>query len=390
MFSGPAPASYIRRTEARSTRRARLPQRGFPLLIVLLVGVGLLSGCKKKAGGTAAAFPTPRVIVIEAQLQPVEETLSLVGTLAANESVELKPESDGVIREIHFQEGQHVRKGDLLVTLDAEKFAAAVAEAEANFKLSESTYQRNKQLLADKLISQQDYDQSAANYQFTQATLELKRRQLQDARMVAPFEGVVGARNVSPGQVINRTTAVTWLIDLDPIKVEISVPERFLNQIRVGQKVSFNVAAFPGRKFEGEVYFIASHLDEATRTALIKALIPNPNSDLRSGMFASLELGIRIRDSAIVVPEVALLTTADATSVFVVGPDLVAQFRPVKPGVRLAGRVEIVEGLKAGERVVVEGTQKTIPGKPVMLIGPDGNPIAGGPAPKPAPDAKRG
>jgi len=319
------------------------------------------------------------VVLAEAKVQPVEETLSLVGTLAANESVELKPESDGVVREIHFQEGQRVKKGELLVTLDAEKFAASLAEAEANFKLSQATYQRSKQLLADKLISQQDYDQSASSYEFTRATLELKRRQLEDARIVAPFGGIVGARNVSPGQVINRSTTVTWLIDLDPIKVEIGVPERFLNQLHIGQKVAFSVAAFPGKKFEGEVYFIASHLDEATRTALVKALIPNPAGDLKAGMFATLGLTVRIRDTAVVIPEAALMTTADTMSVFVVGPDNVAQFRPVKPGVRLAGEVEIESGLKPGERVVVEGTQKTIPGKPVLVLGPDGQPLGAPP-----------
>jgi membrane fusion protein (multidrug efflux system) len=204
-----------------------------------------------------------------------------------------------------------------------------------------------------------------------QAAVDLKRRQLKDARVYAPFAGIVGARQVSPGQVITRNTTLTWLVDLDTVKVEVKVPERYLRQLQVGQPLEFTVAAFPGEKFRGEVYFISPQIDEGTRTALVKARIPNQAGKLRGGMFASLDLTLQLRDSAIVIPEPALMSNGDNFAVFVVDEKGAAQVRPIQVGLRLAGKAEVVKGLNAGEKVVVEGTQKLRPGAPVKLAPPE-------------------
>jgi membrane fusion protein (multidrug efflux system) len=304
-------------------------------------------------------------VLIEAKVQPVSESLSLVGTITPNEMVEIKAEIDGTVEEVPFQEGQDVKKGDLLLKLDESKYAAAVAEGEANFRLSEANYERSKRLLEDKLISIQEYDQIAALYQANLASLDLKKRQLRDARIIAPFEGIVGAREISPGQVISRNSTLTWLVDLDPVKVEMEVPERYLGQIAIGQKIEFSVAAFPTERFSGVVYFIASQLNPTTRTALVKTRIPNPDHKLKGGMFASLSLRVQLRDSAIVIPEPALMNNGDDVSVFVVDDANIAQIRPVKIGLRLAGKAEVLTGLKPGEKVVVEGVQKLGPGMSV-------------------------
>ncbi len=342
----------------------------------------LFAGCEKKApadGGPAAGGPPPtRVIVATAVTRPVAETLSLVGTLAPHESVELQSETEGIVQEIRFEEGQPVRKGDLLVVLDESKAAAALAEAEAYFKLSRANHERAKQLLADKLISQQEFDQAAATFNVNEAGVALKRRQLRDARIRAPFDGVMGARQVSPGQVITKSTTLTWVVDLDPIRAEVQVPERFLGELKAGQKIEFAVAAFPGRRFGGEVYFISPFVDNATRTALVKAFIPNPDGELKPGMFAGMELTLRLKDKAVVIPEAALMQSGDRTTVYVVDKEQKAQMRPVKSGVRMAGVVEITEGLGEGETVIVEGLQKTRPGGPVMPV-PMTNPAKTGP-----------
>ena len=154
------------------------------------------------------------------------------------------------MQEILFKEGQSVNRGDLLVRLDETKFAATLAEAEANFKLSQANYDRAKQLLDEKLISRQEFDQTAAQFQVNRAGLDLMQRQLKDTRIHAPFEGVMGARQISPGQVISKNTTLSWLVDLDPIKVEVSVPERYLSQIAIGQAIEFGVAAFPNDRFQ--------------------------------------------------------------------------------------------------------------------------------------------
>jgi membrane fusion protein (multidrug efflux system) len=326
----------------------------------------LLSGCAKKGNATAgSAIPGIQVIAVEAKRQPVTESLSLVGSLAANEMVEIKAETEGVVEEINVKEGQRVEKGQLLLKLDESKLAAALAEAEANFILSRANYERAKQLLKDKLISQQEFEQLTAQFEANQASIELKRRQLKDARVFAPFGGTVGARQISPGQVISRTTTLTWLVDLDPVKVEVKVPERYLRQLKVGQPLEFTVAAFPTEKFRGEVYFISPQIDEGTRTALVKARIPNPETKLRGGMFASLDLTLQLRDAAIVIPEPALMNNGDNFMVFVVDDKSTAQVRPIEVGLRLAGKAEVLKGLNAGEKVVVEGTQKLRPGAPV-------------------------
>jgi len=208
-------------------------------------------------------------------------------------------------------------------------------------------------------------DQAAAQFQGNQAGLDLKKRQLKDARIRAPFGGTIGSRQISPGQVIGKNTTLTWLVDLDPVKAEVNVPERYLSQVSVGQKIEFSVAAFPNERFQGEVYFISPQLDSATRTALVKARIPNPKRQLKGGMFASLALTLQLRDSAIVVPEPALMSNGDMVTVFVVDEKNTAQVRPVKVGLRLAGKAEVISGLESGDKIVVEGVQKLFPGAAV-------------------------
>lgn len=318
------------------------------------------AGGAGSAGGTA----TP-VVAVAAERQPVVESVSLVGTLAANEEIEVKAETDGMVQQVPFQEGQVVEQGALLVRLDDTKLRAELADAEARLKLSEASFARVKQLFEDRLISRQEFDQAASTFEVSQATLALRRRQLDDSTLHAPFRGRTGARNVSPGQVITRNTVITWLVDLDPMKVEMNVPERYLGQTRVGQRIQFDVTAYPGRHFEGEIYFIAPRLDLATRTALVKTRIANPDGLLKAGMVANLELELTIQDDAVVVPEAALLSNGDASFVFVVGADETVAMRPVVVGQRMPRWAAIASGLAEGETVVVEGHQKIGPGMKV-------------------------
>lgn len=315
-------------------------------------------------------MPSVQVVAVPAKVRPVVETVPLVGSIAANEFVEVKSEADGMVATISFEEGQRVEQGALLVALDDSKFVSSLHEAEASQKLAEANYARARQLHASKLISQQEFEQASATFTMNQATVELRRRQLRDARILAPFQGTVGARQISPGQVISRNTLLTTLVDLATVKVEMAVPERYLGEVRIGQKIRFRVDAFPKDTFEGEVYFVAPQLEPTTRTALVKARVPNPEGRLRAGMFAKLDLSIQLRESALVIPEPALLSTADSVSVFVVTPQTNVAVRPVKVGLRLAGRAEIVSGLTNGEKVIVEGHQKLFPGAPVRF-GPD-------------------
>ena len=335
------------------------------------------AGCSKpSAGAGGAPVFVAQVIAVEARRQPMSETLSLVGTLAANEMVELKSETDGAVDRIEFAEGQRVEKGQLLIQLDESKFSAALAEAEANFKLSQGNYVRGQQLSKANLVSQQEFEQMASLYQAQQAGLDLKKRQLKDARIYAPFAGIMGSRQISPGQVIARNTTLAWLVDLDIIKAEFNVPERFLGQLRVGQKLDIGVVAYPGDTFQGEVYFIAPQVDPALRTVLVKARIQNPASKLKPGMFANLDLTLRLNDQAIVIPESAVTASGERTIIYIIDQNEMAQMIPVRLGLRQAGLVEVVSGLQGGERVIAEGLQKIRPGGKVVVRPPEPAPVS--------------
>lgn len=333
-------------------------------LFILLALVAATAGCGKKQKGPGGP-PPGTAMKVRAELTrvgPVEITLSLVASVSANESIEVKSEMDGIIDEVKFQEGQPVKKGDLLLTLDARKLDAAEAQAEANFRLAQLTQERADLMLKNNTIAQQEYDQATSTYQANKANLDLVRQQRKDARITAPFDGITGARMVSPGQVISRNSAITTLVDVTPVKVEIRVPERFLGQLRIGQNIAFRVPAYPEEVFRGQVYFIDPQVDVATRTVLVKATQPNEDGRLRPGMFGNLDLVLQVREQAVTVPESALLRDGDAAFVYTISPEQQAQMMPVVLGTRLPGRLEITQGLSGGEWVIYEGTQKIGPG----------------------------
>jgi membrane fusion protein (multidrug efflux system) len=331
-------------------------------LVALMATGG--AGCGKKDKGPGGPPPgsATRVRAENAQVGPLEESIALVASVSANESVEVKSEVDGLIESISFQEGQPVRKGEPLVTLDQSKLAAAVAQNEANYRLALLTRERAETMLKNNTISQQEYDQATATFQVNEANLELARQQLKDTRITAPFEGLAGSRMVSPGQVISRNTTITTLVDLTPVKVEFRVPERFLGQLKTGQAILFRVPAYPGETFRGEVYFIDPQVDLDTRTVLVKATQENADGRLRPGMFGNLDLVLLVREASITVPESAVLRNGDAAFLYTLDAESKAQMNPVEIGARRPGRVEILRGLQGGELVIYEGTQKIGPG----------------------------
>jgi membrane fusion protein, multidrug efflux system len=341
-------------------------------IILMVLAAAFVGGCKKQDAAGAQKMPPPQVVVAEARTERVVETLSRVANIQANEVVEIKSEIDGVVQEIGFEEGQKVEKGHLLVRLDETRLAATLAQAEANFKLAQANYERAKQLSEEKLISQQEFEQNAATFQANQANLDFTRRQLKDARILAPFEGTVSSRQVSPGQIISKNSIISWLIDYDPVKVEFHVPEKFLGQVKTKQRIDVTVESYPNEKFSGEVFFVSPYVDPTNRTALVKAAIPNPETRLKPGMFANLDLALVVREKSTVIPEAAItqILTNGQAMVIAVDSANTAQLRKIKTGVRLVGLVEVLDGLKPGEKVIVEGLQKVVPGAPVRIAPP--------------------
>ena len=349
------------------SNRSRIRGKMCALLATALVFVA--PACKKGAkgaGGPPGGFAA-QVVAVKAGKQPVTETLSIVGNVMANETVDLKPEVDGRVVAINFEEGQRVEAGQLLVEINSGETEAMLAEAEANQQLAQSKWDRSKELLQTRAVSKQEADESKATYDMTAAKVSQMREMLRNMKVKAPFAGVIGARHISPGQVVTKSTTIATLADFDVVKIEGNVPERLLAQAKVGQKIALSIAAFPGETFDGEVYFIAPQVDPVNRTGLVKAKVANADLRLKPGMFASADLTLKVRENAVVIPEAALMPEGEKFSVFIVDETMTAQVRPVKPGVRIAGRVEILEGLSGGETVVVEGWQKARPGGKVKL-----------------------
>jgi len=301
----------------------------------------------------------------------VLDEIDLVASLAPNERVELKSEISGVIEEIAFTEGDSARKGQLLIAIDDVKLKARLAEAEADFSVAKTNLDRNRNLRQTNTISEQAYDQSTGEADAAEAHLELRRRELEDARIRAPFDGVIGLRRVSPGQYIQAGQELTTLVSIDPIKADFQVPERYIGVLETGQQIRISVAAYPDKAFHGEVYFISPEVSVSTRNVLVRAYVANADGLLKPGMFGNLSLVVDVKEDAVVVPESAIVVRANRTLVIVVDENNAAQIKMVKPGLRLDGAVEILEGLRGGERVIVEGHQKLGPGSPVNPLGPE-------------------
>lgn len=357
----------------------------------MVVALALAAGCSGQgdaAGGAAAAGGPPggMKLPVEAarvSLQPLGGGLSTVGTLRADEAVVIRPEIAGRVQRIHFTEGARVGEGQPLFTLDASLAQASLREAQANLENSRRAASRAGQLSQQKLIAQADFDRARAALGVDQARAASARTTLDKMTLRAPFSGQVGLREVSVGEYVNAGQDLVRLVRLDPIEVDFSVPENALGQLRNGQKVKLTVDAFPGDEFGGEVVAIDPSIDANSRSARLRARIPNPDYRLRPGQFAQLRLDTGRGDQkALLVPEQALMQDAGGRFVYtVVGGK--AKKTPVKTGTRQPGFVEVTEGLKAGDEVITAGQAKPMmhDGMDVMVLPPQG---AAAPAGKPA------
>src|SRR3989338_1222222 len=326
-----------------------------------------LAGCGNQAGGPPGGGFAASVVAAPVKKELIEEKISLVGTLMANETVDIKNQVAGVVKRIGFEEGQTVTAGQMLFMIDTRKLNATLAQTEANFGLAQTTFDRLSTLITAGAISQQKFDQAKSDLQVKKAEIDLIKAELADSVISAAFDGIVGERKVSAGQFVDQGTTLSYLIRSEPIKAEFRVPERFLGQLKNGQPIQVTVAAYPNKIFNGDVYFIDPQGAPESRTALIKAKLPNAEGKLRQGMFANLDLIVNVRSNALTIPEEALIARGDEVYVFAVDAENKAQMKPVKGGVRLAGTAEILEGLSAGENVIVEGYQKIGPGSPVKI-----------------------
>jgi membrane fusion protein, multidrug efflux system len=341
--------------------------------VALLVVAGLawrhfskpqLPPVAKPAAGPARALP---VKVAQVRKDVVTDTVSAVGTLLANEAVMIRPEIDGRIEAIHFQEGQLVRKGDKLVSLDSSEVDAQLASAVAAANLNRSRLKRSEELHEKKFISAQALDEARENLNQTNARESEIQAKLAKTVVRAPFEGVTGLRQVSPGAYAKAGQDVARLEGIGTLKIDFRLPELYLRKIRVGQALAVTVDAYPAETFAGAIYAIEPSVDEATRTVLIRARLPNPGVRLKPGMFARVNLTLEQRNNALLVPEQALVPRGTERFVFRV-IDGKAVLTRVQMGLRRPGEVEIVSGLEEGQNIVADGQLKLQDGTAITAM----------------------
>jgi membrane fusion protein (multidrug efflux system) len=331
-------------------------------------------------GGPPAGFAMP-VEAAEVKVAAAATTTDAVGSLRSTESVLLKPEVSGRIVKINFAEGQRVQKDDVLVELDRSIEQAELDQANAELSLAESEYERQQTLRTRNTVSQAALDQAKARLDTARASIALAEARLAKRTLLAPFDARAGLRRVSPGAFVEAGTELVNLEDIDPLKLDFRVPERFLPAVQLGQKIGVQVDAFPDRRFEGEVAAIDPQIDEEGRSLVVRAVVQNEEDQLRPGLFARVTLTLATREDAIWVAESAIVPTGDQVTVFKVveGQDgkAVAKSQVVRLGLRQPGMVEVVEGLAAGDRVVTAGVLKIGDGSPIQVVPPPGNAPAG-------------
>lgn len=303
-----------------------------------------LTGCQEKAAEArrAAAAQLVPVEVAAIERRDMVETLNLVGSVAATESAQVRAEIAGLVVEIAFEEGQAVRKGDLLVKIDDSEILAQTEEAESVYALAELNLQRSETLVRSNTVTRADRDRAEAEFRGAKAKLALQRNRLAKTEIRAPFDGVAGMRTVSPGDYVTSQSIITTIDDLSRLKIDFEVPERFLRQIRPGTE--FIVHPAGAEPVGGEVFFVSSAITRETRSSIVKGFLAKPPPELKPGMFANVELVLAVHNGVLVAPESAILVSGSGTQIVVArktGDAHTADFVPVQLGLRSKGFVEV-------------------------------------------------
>lgn len=313
------------------------------------------------SAGAAVSAPgaPPPVELRVVQAQRVIDDVQAVGSLRSRQGVMLRPEAAGRIAQLHFTNGQRVKRGELLVQLDDTLQRAQLQQAQAQASIAGTNLQRSRELLAQGFVSQSAVDQNEAALQVGNAQVELARAQLARMKVLAPFHATAGIGLVNLGDYLKDGTDIVALEDMSAMAMDFRLPERQLARVKAGLAVEIAVDALPGRTFKGKVTALDAVVDANGRSLLVRAQFDNPDAVLRPGMFARARIRFAVRDDALMVPEEALLPQGSRQYLFRVEPDgkggQQARRIEARLGLRQPGQVEVLEGVRAGDRIVVAG-----------------------------------
>ena len=346
------------------------------LAVAMAVGTGAYLFVPDSSGpggrapaANAASNATERGIAVEAQrvtISNVIEDIHAVGTLRPNESLFVAPEIAGRVAKIHFNEGEKVKAGDVLLELDSAILRAEMAKARSDIALAKANYDRASTLASQGNASLRARDEGQAAYLAAQANLTLAEARLQKATLTAPLSGMIGLRSVSVGAFISPGDKLVELSDTDTLKVDFRVPELHLANLKPGQSIRITADAIPNREFEGTIYAIDPTVDINGRAIRLRARVPNRDGGLSPGLFARVKIIVEQRAGAIMVSESALFPESGKIWVYRIVEGK-AQRAEVTVGQRQPGSVEIRSGLTADDVVVTAGHQRLRNGAAVAV-----------------------
>ncbi|MDP9506293.1 efflux RND transporter periplasmic adaptor subunit [Pseudomonas protegens] len=364
-------------------RRRMLIMLGVVLLVVLLLAGYKAFSIYKMVQVYSAPKPPISVAVITADERPWQSRLPSVGSLKALQGVNLSLEVAGTVKDLQFESGQQVKAGQPLLTLDSAVESALLETAQADLGLAQLDFGRGSQLVGSQAISKGEYDRLSAQLQKNKATVNQLKASLAKKRILAPFAGTIGIRQVDIGDFLASGTVIATLQDLSSLYVDFYIPEQSVPKIRLGQTVELSVAAFPGESFPGSISAINPKVENSTRNVLVRATLANPGGRLLPGMFADLQVLLPDPQLKVVVPESTLTYSLYGNSVYVVTqkkaadgslekdpkgqPLLVAERRFVDTGEHRGGLVMINKGVKKGEQVVSAGQIKLDNGADISI-----------------------
>jgi membrane fusion protein (multidrug efflux system) len=334
-------------------------------LLLLLIFGGISGYLYQRYALMANTDFTPPPVAINAgiaRLETWQGRLEAVGTIKAQRGVQLNTEESGEITAIRVASGAQVRAGDLLLTLNDKVEQASRERQEANLKLARLLFERDAKLVTQKSIPQSQYDRSRADLDSAIAQLAETEARLENKRIHAPFDGVVGIIHVKPGDYVTPGTRIATLQDLSALEVDFTVPVRHYPELRRGQEISVSVAAYPDRQFRAALQAVDSQADPGTRNLLLRATIKQ-GEGLLPGMFARLTVELGTSSNLVTVPETAVTYSLHGNVIWVItsgdGGDRVSA-RVVRAGPSREGEIAILEGLESGERIVTSGQNKLV------------------------------
>ena len=348
------------------------------LILVLLLLTAMFGGIfgwkhfngQKMAAMMAQPPPPATIASAEVKLETWQPYLHAVGSVEAIQGVSVTTEVPGQVRKILAESGQHVEAGDVILQLDDSVDKAELEGLIAQHTLGKLQFERARKLLKDRSVSQSEYDQSRAQMESAAATVTSNRALIGKKMIRAPFSGQLGIVEVNLGEYLSPGATIVPLQALDPVFVDYTLPERHFAKVKVGQGVKVEVQAYPGRTFEGAISAINPGIESGTRSVRLRATLDNPDYLLRHGMFAEVRTVLPARDGILTLPRTAITYNPYGESVFVIQNKdgmQVVQRHPVKSGEMREGRVEIVEGLQAGQQVVSAGQNKLRNGQAVII-----------------------